>query len=81
MRTKLEYLREQVAAYLRDAAAARDEREGHRLFMLAAKCHEQVLHLERPADGQTSGLKPFTPRGALQSELIWIKWTPPEPEA
>lgn len=46
MRSKLEYLREQVSAYWRDARAQADEAEAQRLVMLAIRCQEMILGLE-----------------------------------
>jgi hypothetical protein len=50
---KLDYLREQAAAYLRDAAATDDERAAARLVMLAAVCQDLIRDLEQnPAAAQ-----------------------------
>ena len=44
---KLKYLREQAAAYLRDAAATDDKRAAVRLLVLAAHCQEMISELEQ----------------------------------
>jgi hypothetical protein len=51
---KLDYLREQAAAYLRDAAATDDERAAARLIMLAVHCQEMIRDLEQSPAGCTS---------------------------
>ena len=56
MRSKLNYLRAQAAAYLRDADASYNEREAARLIMLAVRCQEQIYALEQ--DAAKSGTQP-----------------------
>ena len=46
MRSKLDYLRLQAAAYWRDADDARTEMEALRLMALAVECQELILELE-----------------------------------
>ena len=46
MLTKLDYLREQAAAYWRDAAAQSDHREALRLTSLAIRCQELILEIQ-----------------------------------
>lgn len=46
MTRKLDYLREQVSAYWRDAKAQTDHGEADRLIMLAIRCQEMILELE-----------------------------------
>lgn len=45
-RTKLDWLREQAAAYLRDAEAQTDHALALRLTLLAVRCQETILELQ-----------------------------------
>jgi hypothetical protein len=58
---KLSYLRKQAAAYLEDAKSATRRREAERLIMLAARCQEQILELERQIEAGTAKDDPKTP--------------------
>jgi hypothetical protein len=50
--SKLEWLRAQAEAYLRDAQSAPTEQEACRLVDLAIRCQEQLLELQYGAPGK-----------------------------
>jgi len=52
--TKLEFLRAQAAAYLRDAEAQTEAAETERLAILPLRCHEMIVALEESAAGKMS---------------------------
>ena len=46
MLKKIDYLREQAAAYWRDAKVQSDDKEALRLTTLAIRCQELILELQ-----------------------------------
>ena len=47
MSSKIAFLRDQAAAYLRSASTTDDRQAAARLVMLAALCQERILDLQR----------------------------------